>query len=292
MKAVILAAGLGTRLVPYSKEMPKEMLPIFVEEDGSLVLKPILQVVFEKLYEAGVREFCFVVGRGKRVVEDHFTPDQSYVEFLRGADKTIQAQMLERFYEILNDSVIMWVNQPTPKGTGDAVLKAEHFVGDEVFIATAGDNVFLGENVFARLIELYRSLGAPLMTVRRVSNPSRYGVIEGEEVKEGIYRVRKLMEKLKRPPSNLANTSLYIFPPEIFGAIRRTKPSPRGEIEITDSIQLLINEGVEFYAYESKACWIDVGTPQTYLEALIHSIKASANRELLEQLIGLLRGPP
>ncbi len=299
VKAVILAAGLGTRLVPYSKEMPKEMLPIFVREEGSLVLKPVLQVVFEQLYEAGIREFCFVVGRGKRSVEDHFTPDWDYVEYLREKRKYLQAAMLDRFYRMIESSNITWVNQPSPKGTGDAVLRAEHFVEGEYFVATAGDNVFIGENVAAKLLEVYSKVKAPIITVKKVKDPTRYGVVIGDRVSmQGVdaplYRVKWIKEKCKEPPSNLANVSLYVFPPEIFDAIRHTKPSPRGEIEVTSSIEELIKEGVEFYAFESDAFWVDVGTPETYLEALLYSLKLSCpSRDIgavVERLLGLVVG--
>ena len=103
-KAVILAAGLGTRLVPYSKEMPKEMLPIFQKENGETVLKPIIQVVFEQLFDAGIREFCFIVGRTKRAIEDHFTPDWDYVDLLLQKNKEFQARMLENFYRKIEES--------------------------------------------------------------------------------------------------------------------------------------------------------------------------------------------
>ena len=296
LKAVILTAGLGTRLVPYSKEMPKEMLPIFSRVGDALVLKPVLQVVFEQLYEAGIREFCFVVGRGKRRIEDHFTPDWDYVEFLRREKKYLQANALERFYRMVEDSYITWINQPKPKGTGDAVLTAERFVGGEYFVVAAGDNVFIGENVAEKLLNVYSKVKAPLMTVKRVKDPTRYGVIVGRRAKAPnvdmpLYEVEEIKEKSEKPPSNLANVSLYVFPPEIFDAIRETEPSPRGEIEVTSSIEKLIKKGVKFYALEVDTPWVDVGTPETYLEALLCSIKASStNREVkgvIDQLLSL-----
>ena len=296
LKAVILAAGLGTRLVPYSKEMPKEMLPILVRERGELVLKPILQEVFEQLYDAGVREFCFVVGRGKRAVEDHFTPDWNYVNMLEKRGKRKQAEMLRRFYEKVERTTIFWVNQPVPKGTGDAVYKAKSFVGDDFFFVAAGDNLFLGENVPLKLLDIYRKYSSPVLTVKRVDDPRRYGVVEGDSVGERTFRVRRIVEKPKgEPPSNLANTSLYLFPPDIIEAIERTEPSPeRGEIEITESIQLLLDSGRVFYAYEPEALWVDVGTPRTYLEALLCSLKNSLEESRvsateLASLLGLVR---
>ncbi len=289
MKAVVLAAGLGTRLLPYSKEMPKEMLPIFVVDGGKPVLKPILQVVFEQLYEAGVREFCFVVGRGKRAVEDHFTPDWSYVELLEMKGKRDAALMLTRFYEMVEDSDITWVNQPVPRGTGDAVLRARRFAGDGYFIVAAGDNVFIGENVARRLLELHGELGGAVMAAKRVSRPERYGVIVGERVSERIVRLRRLLEKPREPPSDLVNTSLYLLPPETFDALQQCRPSPRGEIELTDAVQMLVDWGHEVYAYDvGDAYWIDVGTPESYLDALLLSLKASGSPSMVTRAEELL----
>ncbi|MEM0042376.1 MAG: sugar phosphate nucleotidyltransferase [Thermofilaceae archaeon] len=284
MKAVILAAGLGTRLIPYSKEMPKEMLPIFQLEGDRPVLKPILQVVFEQLYEAGVRDFCFVVGRGKRAVEDHFTPDWSYVDLLEEKGKQTEAEMLRRFYRMIESSSIVWVNQPVPRGTGDAVAQARGFAGNGYFFVAAGDNVFLGENVAVRLLKLHEELGGAIMAGKRVEDPRRYGVIVGRAVGERVVRLEKILEKPKIPPSNLVNTSLYFLPPGIFDVLEECKPSPRGEIELTDAIQALVERGEDVYVYDvGDTYWIDVGTPDTYLDAVLLSLKVCNNPRIMEK---------
>ncbi|MEM2294189.1 MAG: hypothetical protein QXX41_13030, partial [Nitrososphaerota archaeon] len=120
------AAGLGTRLLLATKEMPKEMLPLFSSgRNVDLLLKPVLQLIFEQLYDLGFREFCFVVGRGKRSIEDHFTPDYNYIELLKGKNKVNLVKNLEEFYQKVEKSIIFWVNQPEPRGFGHAVLMAE-----------------------------------------------------------------------------------------------------------------------------------------------------------------------
>ncbi|MCC6003472.1 MAG: NTP transferase domain-containing protein [Thermofilum sp.] len=290
-KAVLLAAGLGTRLVPYSKEMPKEMLPVFYGFNGKIYLKPVIQVAFEQLYEAGIREFCFVVGRGKRAIEDHFTPDWGFVDYLEEAGKHEYAELLKNFYEKIEQSFIAWVNQPVPKGTGHAVYMAKGFAGDDFFLVAAADNIFVGKNVPRSIIELFDRRTSPMITVRRVKDPSRYGVIIGEKIEESLYRVKGIVEKPREFVSDLANVSLYVFPPEIFKAIEETKPSPRGEIEITDSIQLLVKSGVEFLAYESDADWVDVGNWESFLRAVIVSLKhhtgPSALRKILSENLGI-----
>ena len=141
-KAVILAAGLGTRLLPYSKETPKEMLPISVEENRVLVLKPVLQVIFEQLYDAGVREFCFIVGRNKRLIENHFTPDNGFIEYLYKKNKDSYAKVLDDFYRKLENSHVTWITQPYPRGTRDALMKARKFAENEPIIVSAGVNLY------------------------------------------------------------------------------------------------------------------------------------------------------
>ena len=287
-KAVILAAGMGTRLLPYSKEMPKEMLPIYVIEQGKVVLKPLLQYIFEQLYNAGIREYCFIVGRGKRRVEDHFTPDWDYVDFLIEKNKEPEAEMMSKFYEMIEDSLIVWINQSKPKGTGDAINRAKKFVGSEYFIAVAGDNVFLGKNIFKELLRYHSELRAPIIAVTRVDEPSKYGIISYEDFRDEIVKVKSIIEKPTEPPSNLANVSTYLFPPEIFDFIDKCPISKRGEIEITDAIQMLVEE-YNVYAYEVRnVYWIDVGTPLTYLNAILASVINNGDKNLINSIRSML----
>lgn len=287
-KGVLLAAGLGTRLIPYSKEMPKEMLPLFEGVNGKVFLKPVIQIIFEQLYEAGLREFCFVVGRGKRVIEDHFTPDWGFVDYLERTGKEEYAALLREFYRKIETSYIVWVNQPTPRGTGHAVYTARTFVGEDFFVAAAADNVFLGENVALRLVSLFEKHGYPMLAVKRVRDPRKYGVVVGRSVGERMYEVEGIIEKPAKPVSDLANTSLYVFPPDIFKAIEETKPSSRGEVEITDSIQILLSRGFKFFAYESTADWVDVGTWETFFRAVVLSLKHSGGYNLVADVLRVL----
>lgn len=273
-KAVILSAGLGTRLIPYSKEMPKEMLPLYTLANSSITLKPILQIIFEQLYEAGIRDFCFIVGRGKRHIEDHFTPDWDFVEEIYRKGKEKQAILLEKFYNMIENSLIVWINQPVPMGTGDAILRAKKFVDRDIFLTVAGDNIYLGKNIFKDLIRKFSLYKGFFLTVKQVEDATKYGVIEIKQYLEtDVITVKKIIEKPKYPPSNLANTSIYVMFPEIFSLIEKTKPSPRGEIEITDTIQMLIDREDNVYGYIVKdAFWIDVGNPISYLKAISYSL--------------------
>ena len=272
-KAVIPAAGLGTRLLPVTKELPKEMLPIFLKQNGEICLKPMLQAVFEQLYDAGFREFAFIVGRGKRAIEDHFTIDESFVEYLKNNNKARLADRLQDFYEKLSNSTIIFINQPKPKGFGDAVYKAKPFTGNESFLVHAGDDIILSSrnNHLRRLTRVFEDYGADAaFLVEEVEDPRRYGVIVGEEIKSGVFEVKEVFEKPQRPPSNLAIVAVYIFKPIIYQAIEKTMLDESGEIQLTDAISVLLNWQCRIYALKLKneERRIDIGKPETYLEAL------------------------
>lgn len=279
-KVVIPAAGLGTRLLPATKEQPKEMLPIFSRScDDSLCLKPLLQAVFEQLYDYGLREFCFIVGRGKRAIEDHFTPDPSNLDMLRSRGKERSARDLDSFYGKLRASDIIWVNQPEPLGFGDAVLKARPFVGEEEFLVHAGDTYIVsdGSLYIRRLMDAYGRLEADAAFIlKRVEDPRQYGVVRSEAVGHGVYRVMEAVEKPEEPPSNLAVMPIYIFRPSIFDVLSETRPGRGGEVQLTDGIQGMIRGGLKVFATElgENELWLDIGTPNTYWEALSKSYRS------------------
>ena len=273
-KAVIPAAGLGLRLLSATKGQPKEMLPLFVKNhDGETRLKPLLQLVFESLYDAGVREFCFVVGRGKRVVEDFFTPDDSFVKQLRSKNRSTLAHELSCFYEKLRNSVVMFVNQPEPRGFGDAVHRVRTFTNGECFLVHAGDDLIVSKrrNHLARLLNIFKIYDADVaFFVEKVKDPSQYGVIKGTEVDSKIYKVDDIVEKPAIPPSNMAIVGIYIFTDKIFGAIEQIKPDENGEIQLTNAIQKLVDEKRKVYSLElmRDERRVDIGTPESYWKAL------------------------
>ena len=278
-RAVIPAAGLGTRLLPCTKELPKEMLPVYVGFEGSVVLKPVLQVVFESLFSVGFREFCFVVGRGKRAIEDHFTPDYGYLELLRSRGKVREVRVLEYFYRCVRDSNIVWVNQDSPRGFGDAVLCARVFSKDSPFMVYAGDTlVFSRDNGhILKLIDVFERFHADaVFFVAEVEDPRIYGVVDpGDEVADGVVSVRRVVEKPREPPSNLAILPIYIFDPVIFKALEGLEPGSRGEVELTDGIQRLIDWGLSVYTVRlgEGDAWLDVRTPDGYWRVLRFSYR-------------------
>ena len=272
-KAVIPAAGLGTRLLSVTKEQPKEMLPVFAKSrNGDLCLKPIVQLVFEQLYEVGFREFCFIVGRSKRAIEDHFTPDFAYVSLLDKKGKEGPAADLEAFYKMVDGSTVVWVNQPEPRGFGDAVLKAKSFTGNDRFMVHAGDSQFISKNAehLRRVIRMSEESKADaLFLSMEVEDPTRFGIVEGETRSDGLLKVNRLVEKPAKPASKLAIMPVYVFDSNIFRALEATKAGFAGELQLTDGIQKMVDWNLNVYTtkVESSEIWLDIGSPDLYWQA-------------------------
>ena len=283
-KVVVPAAGSGTRLFPATKEQPKEMLPIFgATANGDVSVKPVVQMVFEQLYDAGLREFCYIVGRGKRGMEDHFTPDVNCVRTLEGLGKNGQATDLEDFYEKLKTSTIMWVNQPEPKGFGNAVLMAQPFVQNERCLVHAGDSCIISKDMdyIKKLLGAYERYKADAaFIVLEIENPRQYGIIEGDEVETGIFKVNAAVEKPENPATNLAIMAMYVFHPVIFKALETIQPGRNGEIQLTDAIQKLIDWGLSVYAVRLDKSYshLDIGSPERYWDALALSYQHFCRR--------------
>lgn len=283
-KAVIAAAGLGTRLLPATKEQPKEMLPVFaLTAEGRPCLKPVVQLVFEQLYDVGCREFCFVIGRGKRAIEDHFTQDDSYLSELERKGKGSYADDLRSFYERLDDSTIVWVNQPSPLGFGDAVKKAEVSIGKEEFLVHAGDTYIISERNehYRRLCEVFDKWDASAaLLLKKMKETQERGVVEAESIGDGVYLVKRAVEKPEKFLSDLAIEPVYIFEPSVFDALEKIRRGSGGELQLTDAVQVLVSEGSTVCAAElrSEDLRLDVGNPASYWEALRCSNEYVAKR--------------
>jgi UTP--glucose-1-phosphate uridylyltransferase len=273
-KVIIPAAGLGTRLFPATKEQPKEMLPIFYRTaHGDMAVKPVVQVVFEQLYDAGLREFCYVVGRGKRGIEDHFMPDVRCIRTLEDMGKNGQASDLGDFYNKLETSTAIWVNQPEPKGFGNAVLMAQPFVQNESCLVHAGDSFIISKRMdyLKKLLEAFERFNADAaFLVLDIDNPKQYGIVEGEEVEPGIIKVKSVTEKPEKPKTHWAIMAMYVFKPVIFKALESTGAGKNGEIQLTDAIQKLVEDGFKVYAVKLDKSYshLDIGSPERYWDAL------------------------
>jgi UTP-glucose-1-phosphate uridylyltransferase len=192
---------------------------------------------------------------------------------LKNSARNEYALDLDGFYTKLKTSTTFWVNQPEPKGFGDAVFLSRSFVKDEPFLVHAGDTYIISNNGkhLSSLISVYERLnGDATLLVEEVENPKQYGIIEGDEVEPGIYKVRRAVEKPEKPETKLAIVAIYVFDPVIFKALEKTAPGKAGEIQLTDAIQMLVDWGLNVYAVKltQDAVRLDIGGPETYWEAL------------------------
>jgi UTP--glucose-1-phosphate uridylyltransferase len=233
----------------------------------------LVQLVFEQLYQAGIRDFCFVIGRGKRVIEDHFTQDYGFVKQLAQKQKNDSATELESFYERVDNSSITWINQPQPKGFGDAVLRTSSWVGEHDFLVHAGDAYIISKDNdhLTRLFSVFSSAKAcAAFFVKKTKRPQAKGVVRATAGGNGVYRVHEVIEKPSRPISNLAIEPVYAFKPLIFQSLRFTKPGVGNEIQLTDAIQRLavLNERIFAVELTKNDVRLDIGDPESYGEAL------------------------
>ena len=268
-KVVIPAAGVGTRLLAITKEIPKEMLPLYTKNSiGNICLKPVVQIVFEQLFNFGLREFCFIVGRGKRTLEDHFSPDHRYLDQLISKDKTQAAKDLDEFYKKIESSTIIWINQPSPKGFGHAVLQAKSFTNKESFLVHAGDTYITSnsEEHIKQIVQTKEKTDTTLCLLE-VEDTKPYGIAEIAGIKQP-YQVKKVEEKPKKPSTNLAIMPIYLFTEKIYKALEETQPGKDNEIQLTDGIQKLIEWNQKVMAIKlKKALHLDIGTPESYWNA-------------------------
>src|SRR4051794_32174030 len=287
--AVVPVAGLGTRLLPATKSQPKEMLPV--------ARKPIVQYVVEELVSNGIQQMLFVTGRNKASIENHFDHDPDLFRALSDTNK--QDLLKELDFEALKAN-FFYTRQRLQKGLGDAVLCAENFAGEQPFLVALGDSI-LGlhavSRAVSRMAEVYDSKRAScVIAVEEVprEETSHYGIVQPENGTDDVFRIVNLVEK-PRPedaPSNLAIAGRYIFSPVIFDMIRRVAPDARGEIQLTNAIQLLCDEGRRVMAVkltpEEKR--YDIGNFPSYFEsfvefALADPIYGAEFRRRLERLL-------
>lgn len=262
-KAVLPVAGMGTRFLPATKAVPKEMLPV--------VDKPVVQYAVEEAMEAGVEQFIFVTGRGKYVIEDHFDHAYELEALLRDRGKTGELNSLLEDLPVTGS--VNFTRQQRPLGLGHAVWCARHFVGDEPFAVLLPDDLMIGEpGALAQMIEAYENTGGVVIAAeeRTPEEIHRYGVISPGKINDKIIEVKDVVEKPKREeaPSLLRIVGRYILPPEIFTDLDRGEKGAGGEIQLTDSMRRLIGAH-PFHAVKVDGAWHDCGDKQGFLRANI-----------------------
>lgn len=279
-KAIIPAAGLGTRFLPATKAMPKEMLPI--------VDKPTIQYIVEEAIASGIESIIIVTGKGKRAIEDHF--DNAYELEMNLLEK----QKFELLDEVKESSKIdiHYIRQKEPKGLGHAVLCAKHFIGEEPFAVLLGDDIVQANTPALRqLINQYNQINCSVVGVKNVNENEthRYGIINPYESTGRLYEVKDFIEKPKQgtAPSNLAIMGRYILTPEIFQFLETQETGANGEIQLTDAIQKL-NSIQRVFAYNFKGKRYDVGEKLGFIETQIEM--ALQHDDLREPLLSFLEG--
>lgn len=261
-KAVIPAAGFGTRFLPATKVVPKELLPI--------VDKPTIQYIMEEVASSGIEEVILITGREKGSIEDHFDTSTELENYLKKKGRDDLLQMVQKIAEMVT---LVAVRQKEPLGLGHAVLCAKKVVGGEPFAVLLGDDLIDAKVPCIRqMMELYQKLDGAMVAIQKVpkSETHLYGIIKGKKIEDRLYRVEEMVEKPRQgeAPSNLAIIGRYILPPQIFEVLEKTQPDQRGEIQLTDAIKEL-NQNLPVFGYEFIGDRYDAGDKLGYLQANI-----------------------
>ena len=273
-KAIIPAAGLGTRFLPATKAMPKEMLPI--------VDKPTIQYIIEEAIASGIEEILIITGKSKRAIEDHFDRSRDLEISLEESGKKELLDIVKNISEMVD---IHYIRQKDPKGLGHAIYCARTFVGSEPFAVLLGDDIVYNPEkpCLKQMIEVYDKYKTSILGVQEVSREdvSKYGIVDGKNIDDRLYTVKDLVEKPSKEnaPSNVAILGRYIINPAIFEILENTKPGKGGEIQLTDGLKEL-SQKEAIYAYEFEGRRYDVGNKQGFLEATVeHALRREDLRE-------------
>ena len=279
-KAVLPVAGWGTRFLPATKAMPKEMFPI--------IDKPVIQFIVEECLDAGIDNIIFVTGRHKRPIEHHFDINTDLEKHLEQCGKT---ELLKNIMEISRLINPIYIRQKEQLGLGHAVLVAEPVVGYEPFIVCLGDVILRDEdNVLRKMMDVYKRFGKSVIAVFEVEQRevSKYGIIDGRHIEKDIYIIDDLVEnpKLEEAPSRLSIVGRYLFTPRIFEKLKITPPGKGGEIQLTDAIRLLLEEEA-VYAIKIDSRVYDTGTPMGYIQTILEF--ALQREDLREELLRYIK---
>jgi UTP--glucose-1-phosphate uridylyltransferase len=260
-KCLFPAAGYGTRFLPATKATPKEMLPILT--------KPLIQYGVEEALHAGITTMAIVTGRGKRAIEDHFDISYELEQQIKGTSKE---HLLNEIRSLISQCTFSYTRQVEMKGLGHAILTGETLIGNEPFAVILADDLcdHNGSGVLQQMVELYKKYQCSIVAIEEVPKEEtyKYGVIDGEEIEEGVFRISNMVEKPEPQdaPSNLAIIGRYILTPDIFHIISETKPGKGGEIQITDALLTQAREGMVL-AYRFKGRRFDCGSVDGFVKA-------------------------
>lgn len=282
-KAVIPAAGFGTRFLPITKAQPKEMLPI--------VDRPVIHYVVEEAVQAGITDILVVTGKGKRAIEDYFDRNFELEEELAASKKKGELRAMRRLADMAN---VHYIRQKELNGLGDAVMHARLHVGNEPFVVLLGDTLVEShEPVLKQMLGLYDRYQESVVALEQVPREkvSRYGVISGRAVEDGLFLIDGFVEKPKpeKAPSNLAVAGRYVFTPEIFDHIARTPPGRNGEIQLTDAMRAMVKQRA-MYGLRFEGTRYDIGNKLDFLKTnVVFGLRREALREPFAAFLKKLR---
>ncbi len=266
--SILPIAGMGTRMAPLSKAVPKELLPLPLYKNGEMILIPIIHLIFKVMFKAGIRDYVFVLSKNKDIIKSYFTIDDEYLDLLRTSGKKLQIEVLDELRKMVDNSRIRYVYQDEPKGFGDAVYLASKQIKTDVIIHPGDDYLLYTENYITRMINAKNEVNADIITfVEEVDDPRHYGVIKGVRISDDIYRVLEIYEKPSKPPSKMAVVAIYYLDNSMLKYVE--KAAEKGMWEFTDAISYAIQDGAKVYALKiDHDIRVDVGRPETYLESL------------------------
>ena len=274
-KCLFPAAGYGTRFLPATKAIPKEMLPILT--------KPLMQYGVEEAYEAGIGTMAIVTGRGKRAIEDHFDVSYELEHQIRGRDKE---ELLDEIRSLISCCTFSYTRQVEMKGLGHAILTGETLIGHETFAVVLADDLCDNDgdegSVLSQMVALYERYGCSIVAIEEVlkEETNKYGIVAGEEIEPGVFRISHMVEKPdpQEAPSNLAIIGRYILTPDIFAILRETKPGKGGEIQITDAL-LTQAKNSKVLGVKFKGKRFDCGSVEGFVKATNYFYQKQASSD-------------
>ena len=280
--AVITTGGLGTRLLTFTKSNPKTMLPLYEksrDKSGGPLVRPLLEIIFENLYDVGIRRFCIIVGtKTQEAILRQMMPDPAYISLLQKRNVAVDRRFirtLSRLYSKMEKCTIKWIPQSTPMGFGHALLSSSKFIGKDDFLLHAGDAYFPSVDFIPKMIKRFQADNmSAVLLLQRMKSLKGYGIAQMQK-SSGQHVVFHVQEKPKKPQSNLAILPVYLFRSEIFNALRKTQRGYNNELQVTDAVKTLIDWNKKVSAELYTKNWFDIGSPENYYKALNYSYKNS-----------------
>lgn len=286
-KAIIPIAGLGTRFLPLSKVLSKELFP--------LIDKPIIQYIIEEAIKSGIKEIIFVISPGQKSINDYFEKSPKIEKILTQRKKETLLKELKEFEEMFKDIKFSFVTQKEPLGDGHAIMQAGKYAKDDPVVNSFGDDVIdSDEPAMLQLINIFKTCNAPVIGLKRVAKEkiSSYGAVEVEKIANRLYKIKKIIEKptIEQAPSNLVFCGKAVTTPEVFSYLKTSKPSEKGEIILAEVWANMLQEGKVIYGYEIKGEWLECGDKLKWIKSFLYmALKDPRFKDEVKQYLKTLK---